>query len=227
MRAPSAVVLAAAVVSAFSQNALASDFGMPWTGWYAGVNVGGGWGRTNHTGTETPDATNFDLTTTGNFNTSGWVAGATAGYNFQIRQWLIGAETDLDWSNIRGTFNANPASGPLSASTQLNWLDTARIRVGWIWSRALFYGTAGAAFGGVTASASSLGNADPTDDFNRADTQVRFGWTAGGGVEYAFTDNLSAKVEYLFVNLGTQTQIDNDSVKFSTNMVRGGVNVRF
>jgi outer membrane immunogenic protein len=225
MRAPSAVVVAAALAgTVFSQNASASDFGMPWTGWYAGANIGGGWGRTSHTGTEISD---FDLTTTGNFNTGGWVAGATAGYNYQIRQWLIGAETDLDLSNIRGNFNANPASGPLSASTQLNWLDTARVRVGWIWSRALFYGTAGAAFGGVTANAISLGNAEGSDAFNRSDTQVRFGWTAGAGVEYAFTDNLSAKVEYLFVNLGTQTQIDADSVKFSTNIVRGGVNVRF
>jgi outer membrane immunogenic protein len=60
-----------------------------------------------------------------------------------------------------------------------------------------------------------------------ADTQTRFGWTAGGGVEYAFTNNLSGKVEYLFVDLGSQNQIIVDNVKFTTNIVRGGVNLHF
>jgi outer membrane immunogenic protein len=82
------------------------------------------------------------------------------------------------------------------------------VRVGWVWDHALFYGTAGAA---VTA----------------ADTQIRFGWTAGAGVEYAFNNYLSAKVEYMYVNLGTQTQINVDSVKFNTNIVRAGVNLHF
>ena len=102
------------------------------------------------------------------------------------------------------------------------------MRVGWVWDHALFYGTAGAAVGGVitTASASAaiagLGAAATA-----ADTQTRFGWTAGGGVEYAFNNYLSAKVEYMYVNLGTQTQINVDSVKFNTNIVRAGVNLHF
>ena len=60
-----------------------------------------------------------------------------------------------------------------------------------------------------------------------SDTQTRFGWTAGGGIEYAFNNYLSAKVEYMYVNLGTQTQINVDSVKFNTNIVRAGVNLHF
>ena len=54
-----------------------------------------------------------------------------------------------------------------------------------------------------------------------------FGWTAGAGVEYAFNNYLSAKVEYMYVNLGTQTQINVDSVKFNTNIVRAGINLHF
>ena len=60
-----------------------------------------------------------------------------------------------------------------------------------------------------------------------ADAQTRFGWTAGAGVEYAFNNYLSAKVEYLYVNFGTQTQINVDSVKFTTNIVRAGINLHF
>jgi outer membrane immunogenic protein len=53
-----------------------------------------------------------------------------------------------------------------------------------------------------------------------SDTQTRFGWTAGGGIEYAFNNYLSGKVEYLYVGLGSQNQIVVDNVKFSTNVVR-------
>jgi outer membrane immunogenic protein len=60
-----------------------------------------------------------------------------------------------------------------------------------------------------------------------ADTQTRFGWTAGAGVEYAFNNYLSVKAEYLYVNLGTQTQINVDNVKFNTNIVRAGINLHF
>ena len=106
-------------------------------------------------------------------------------------------------------------------NSQLNWLDTTRVRVGWVWDHALFYG---ATVGGVretanaSAAAGGIGAAETV-----ADTQTRFGWTAGAGVEYAFNNYLSAEVEYIYVNLGTQTQINVDSVKFNTNIVRAGV----
>ena len=209
--------------AAMAHSASAADLSMPpvyrgpppayftWTGWYVGLNGGGGWGQTNHTATV--NAAGLPPVTTNNFNTSGWLGGGTIGYNYQMGQWLVGAEADLDWSNIRGTFNGTvPVAGvgaaAFSLSSQLNWLDTTRVRVGWVWDHALFYGTAGAA---VTA----------------ADTQTRFGWTAGAGVEYAFNNYLSAKVEYMYVNLGTQTQINVDGVKFNTNIVRAGVNLHF
>jgi outer membrane immunogenic protein len=223
-----------------AQSASAADMSLPpvyrapppayftWTGWYIGLNGGGGWGQTSHTAT-------FGIAgaaplTTGNFNTGGGLAGGTIGYNYQLGQWLVGAEADLDWSNIRGTFNgAVPVAGAaFSLSSQLNWLDTTRLRLGWVWDHALFYGTAGAAVGGVTTTASaSAAIAGLGATATAADTQTRFGWTAGAGVEYAFNNYLSGKVEYMYVNLGTQTQINVDSVKFNTNIVRAGVNLHF
>ena len=78
-----------------------------------------------------------------------------AAYLAATGQWLVGAEADLDWSNIRGTFNGTAGAAAFSLSSQLNWLDTTRVQVGWVWDHALFYGTAGAAAGGVTTTASA------------------------------------------------------------------------
>jgi opacity protein-like surface antigen len=80
-------------------------------------------GQTNHTATV--NAAGLPPVTTNNFNTSGWLGGGTIGYNYQMGQWLVGAEADLDWSNIRGTFNGTvPVAGvgaaAFSLSSQLN-----------------------------------------------------------------------------------------------------------
>jgi len=236
------ILAAAGLGAATAHSASAADLSMPpvyksppplyftWTGWYVGLNGGGGWGRSNQTASF--NAAGLPAASTGNFNTRGALAGGTIGYNYQMGQWLVGAEADLDWSNIRGTFNSAVAipggTAPVSFSSQLNWLDTTRVRIGWVWDHALFYGTAGAAVGGVTATANaSAAAAGLAAGVTAADTQTRFGWTAGAGVEYAFNNYVSAKVEYLYVDLGTQTQINFDNVKFNTNIVRAGVNLHF
>jgi outer membrane immunogenic protein len=204
-----------------------------WTGFYVGVNGGGGWGRTSHTAAVgLAGIAGLPALTTGNFNTSGGLAGGTAGYNYQMGQWVFGMEADLDWSNINGTFTTVFAVPGVTAtaalSSRLNWLDTVRVRAGWAWDRALLYGTAGAAYGGLTATAAaSFAVPGFAAAATVADTQTRFGWTAGGGVEYAFTNNVTAKVEYLYVDLGSQNQLLIDNVKFTTNIVRGGLNFKF
>ena len=76
--------------------------------------------------------------------------------------------------------------------TQANWLATVRGRAGFAWDRVLFYGTGGAAFGNVQAGRIGVPYASVTQT----------GWTAGAGVEWAFLPNWTAKVEYLYVNLG-------------------------
>ena len=236
------LLAAAGLGAATVHSASAADLSMPpvyrappplyftWSGWYVGLNGGGGWGRSNQTASF--NATGFPAGSTGNFNTSGGLAGGTIGYNYQMGQWLVGAEADLDWSNIHGTFNGAVTvpggRAPFSLTSQLNWLDTTRVRVGWAWDHVLFYGTAGAAVGGVTATANaSAAAAGLAAGVSAGDTQTRFGWTAGAGVEYAFNNYISAKVEYLYVDLGTQTQITFDNVKFNTNIVRAGVNLHF
>ena len=112
------LVAAAGLSLALAHSASAADLSMPpiykapppayfsWTGWYVGANGGYGWGQTSHTATTgVTGIPGLPGLTTGNFNTRGGVAGGTVGYNYQMGNWLLGAEADLDWSNIQGTFN--------------------------------------------------------------------------------------------------------------------------
>ena len=119
---------------------------------------------------------------------NGFLAGGTVGANYQWGQFVLGVEGDWDWANFDGT---TTTSCP-NCEVKSDWLATARVRVGYAFDRFLVYGTGGVAFGNVQGG--SIGG--PFD----SGTQV--GWTGGGGVEFAFTPNCTAKVEYLYVDFG-------------------------
>ena len=218
--------VASAVIAAATP-ALASDFGRPlppprgasayvpfftWNGFYVGINAGYGFGHSNWTNTTTS-------ATTGNFSVKGGLIGGTVGYNVQLSSIVVGAEADIDWSNIKGS-SATGCAGPCETSN--NWLGTARGRIGYALDRFLPYLTAGAAFGQVKGTVA-------TSSFS----ETKIGWTAGVGVEYDFLNNWSAKVEYLYADLGKATCDAACSgatpfdVKFNTNIVRAGLNYKF
>jgi outer membrane immunogenic protein len=177
-----------------------------WTGFYIGVNGGGGWGQSN-----------WDRT--GDFDVSGGLVGGTVGYNWQTGPWVLGVEGDLDWSNINGnTFNGC-APG---CKTTNDWLGTARVRVGYAFDRFLPYITGGLAVGNMQTK---LGGIDAVDNTN-------VGWTAGAGVEFAVNNNWSLKAEYLYVDLGSFNcgvacgGVPNE-VSFTSHIGRAGINYRF
>jgi outer membrane immunogenic protein len=178
-----------------------------WTGFYVGVNGGGGFGHAFS-----------DLS--GGMHTSGGVAGGTVGYNAQYGHWVFGFEGDVDWSDVSGSTSAAGCPG---CSVQNNWLSTARGRVGYAYGRWLPYITGGLAVGDVQANAPGFSG--------QTNTQV--GWAAGAGVEYALSNNWSAELEYLHVDLGRFDCNVNcgaagtDNVSFRDNLVRGGFNYRF
>ena len=101
---------------------------------------------------------------------------------------MFGLEGDIDWSNIRGS----AACGGLSCETRNNWLGTARGRLGYAADRFMPYVTGGAAFGDIKTSVAGVGDASTT----------KAGWTLGGGVEAAIAGPWTAKIEYLYVDLG-------------------------
>jgi outer membrane immunogenic protein len=175
-----------------------------WTGPYIGVYGGGGWGNSEFT---SPFAT-------GSFDIDGWLAGGTLGYNYQIGQVVLGIEGDGGWSNIRGSA---PCAVTLSCETRNNWLATVRGRVGYTFGRFLPYITGGVAFGDVKTSITGLGDAHDT----------RAGWTVGGGLEASIAGPWSAKIEYLYVDLGNTSSFLGSDADFTTNIVRAGINYRF
>jgi outer membrane immunogenic protein len=179
-----------------------------WGGLYYGINGGYGFGTSKWT---------FPGAATGNFNINGWAAGATVGANLQAEAFVFGIESDFDAMGVKGTTTCLPAN----CETRQNWLLTVRGRAGYAVDKFLFYGTAGGAFGDI------LANTGPTTSFA---TVKKAGWTAGAGVEAAFAENWTARLEYLFVDLqnGTFTGVPgNVTVKYDLNMIRAGIDYKF
>ena len=178
-----------------------------WTGFYIGINGGGGFGRSQ-----------WD--STGSFNVSGGLVGGTVGYNYQFGQAVVGVEGDIDWADINGTTNA---ACPFGCKTSDNWLSTVRGRLGYAADRFMPFVTGGAAFGDIRASTPGFAGAN----------QTNAGWTVGAGLEFAIAGNWTAKAEYLYVDLGKFNcgiscgALVTDNVSFTTNIVRAGVNYRF
>jgi outer membrane immunogenic protein len=210
----SAAVLALSVASASAADlprrqampAKAPEYMAPvfnWTGAYVGINGGGGWGRSDYSAP----------LTSGAFDTSGGLVGGTLGYNYQVGQAVFGIEGDIDWSNIRGS----GVCGGLSCSTRNDWLSTVRGRLGYAVDRFMPYVTGGAAFGDIKTSVAGFNDA----------TTTRAGWTVGGGLEANISGPWSAKVEYLYVDLGRGDSVLGSDAAFHSNIVRAGLNYRF
>jgi outer membrane immunogenic protein len=178
-----------------------------WTGFYVGINGGGGWGRSQWDGIN-----KFDIT--------GGLIGGTVGYNWQFGQAVLGVEGDIDWSNISGT---NTVLCALGCATRNHWLSTVRGRVGYAWDRFLPYLTGGLAVGDIAATLPGF----------PAGSNTSAGWTVGAGLEVGIVNNVSVKAEYLYVDLGNFNcglncgLAPGGNVSFNANIFRGGLNVRF
>jgi outer membrane immunogenic protein len=184
-----------------------------WSGFYLGIN--GGWGFGKSDWTVSPFG--FD---TGNFNVNGGLVGATAGANWQSDWFVFGIEGDFDGSWIDGKSSTCTATTGVQCETKNKWLSTIRGRIGYAADRVLFYATGGGAFGDVVVNT--------TANWQSAN---KAGWTAGAGIEGAFTDHWTARIEYLFVDLqnATFTPVSPVSVttKFNANLIRAGVDYKF
>jgi outer membrane immunogenic protein len=143
---------------------------------------------------------------------------------------VLGLEGDVSYANLKssGVVTAlRPClPGATGCSANLNWFGTGRARLGYADGALLTFVTGGAAVGHVQGStvAAACGGT-PTCAFD----ETRWGWTAGAGVEWNFNATWSAKVEYLYINLGTPsfTAAPVTTSVLTYNVVRGGVNLHF
>lgn len=173
-----------------------------WSGFYAGIVGGWGFGRSHWSGA------------VGDTDVDGGMIGGTLGYNWQNGPTVVGVETDLAWTSIDGTAGGR--------KTENNWLGTTRARLGYAIDRWMPYVTGGLAYGDIKARMAGLSG----------DSDSNVGWTVGAGAEFALAGNWTAKGEYLYVDLGdvscsagncgSPTKVD-----FTTHILRGGLNYRF
>jgi len=221
-------LLASAAVAALASGAQAADLGSPrspiaaavvapafsWTGFYLGAHVGYGWAQARYTDFATP-ANNSSV------NANGVFGGIQGGYNWQFNNFVFGLEADVAAGGLRRTF----VNGADSYRASVPFLSSVRARAGLAADRALFYVTGGLGvatlqdrwiIGGVTTTASS----------------TRAGYTLGAGVEYAFTPNWTAKIEYLYYGFGDRRNVvvaaaPGDRVRTDIHTVKLGINYLF
>lgn len=182
-----------------------------WTGFYLGINGGYGWGKSDW------GAPAISL------KPNGGLIGGTAGFNYQVGSFVWGIEGDYDWADVRDSV----ACGAFTCETKNKWLATVRGRLGYAFDRWMPYFTGGGAFGEVRASSTNPAAPGASDTLS--------GWTVGGGIEYAFLNDWSAKIEYLYVDLG---KFDCNAacsgiaglpseVSYKENVIRAGINYKF
>jgi outer membrane immunogenic protein len=211
-----------------------------WTGFYVGANGGYGWGdpTVSFSPNDLVAASLFDGTLGGtspgptSFSKSGGLGGLQAGYNWQVDpKWVLGLETDFDWSGIKGNGTSNFSVYPLAvfpggpsniqANQNIDWFGTVRARVGLLpTNNALIYGTAGFAYGHTTerlslntANLTAAGNGvfgftcdTGVNCFVGSSSHTETGWTAGAGFEYApWNNNVTLRAEYLYISLSGNT----------------------
>ena len=173
-----------------------------WTGPYIGLQSGYGWQRSS------------------NLKPDGWMIGGYLGVNYQIGEGagtIIGLETDLNYADVNGK-RPNGAGGRTRVSQV--WNGATRARLGFAFDRFLAYGAAGIAYGDRELQRSPGGK----------DSKTAIGWTVGGGVEVAATENVALRAEYRYTDYGKDKF---DLGRFSTkssateHRVMGGVAFKF
>lgn len=222
-----------------------------WTGFYIGVNAGYNWSHESKSsvgfvpGVLPASAAGLAPASVGS-DGNGFTGGGQIGYNYQMNQFVAGLEADINYVDSKKSSSyalavpALAATGFTTNSAKLEYLGTVRGRLGFAYDRALVYATGGLAYGGVkndtTFAVPDLGAA-----WGGGENKTRFGYAVGGGLEYAITNTISTRIEYLYYDLGSKKYnvVAQNAAATATgasllvdskargSIVRGGINFRF
>ncbi|MCL7999850.1 porin family protein [Brucella sp. 21LCYQ03] len=165
-----------------------------WTGPYIGAQIGYGWGKgnnvTDNASENGPAGTGFD-----NLRMRGLFGGIHAGYNYQFANpFVIGIEGDINYSDINGSHHLLVPGYDDSLSLKTNWQGSARLRAGYAIDKTLIYATGGLAFAGAELKTGGI-----------SDKNTHVGWTAGAGIEHAFTPNWIGRFEVRYSDFNKKT----------------------
>ncbi len=197
-----------------------------WQGFYVGAQVGYVWGES--------DVVSFSATPArvggANVDANGFVGGLHAGYNWQRGSLVYGLEADIEYAALDGSANVLEGATVLARATvESQFRGSLRARLGVAFDRTLLYETGGLALGQVEGAF--------VNGANRASgSETQFGWTIGAGVEYAISNNWSARAEYRYTDLGdfnvaTPTAVvtgaARSNIDTTDHSVRVGLSYRF
>ena len=231
-----------------------TEYPQPWTGFYIGANGGGTWAGSTTKVLPLPSPDQFGAAkTTLLTSLAGGVAGGQIGYNWQIAAYpgfIFGLEADMDWTSLSGSspyttgYGAGPTPGEVFhdayRSTQSSsWIGTFRPRLGFLArDNLMIYGTGGLAYGNLDSTGIANFNPVGNEIFPASLSVSRAGWTAGAGAEVAFWQNWTAKIEYIYYDLGSTSVVANPSLAHppfqmqytwsnTSQIIRMGINYRF
>jgi outer membrane immunogenic protein len=198
-----------------------------WSGFYVGVNAGAGFGAASASSAILQTSSNVAMPDP-NIKRSGPIGGFQAGFALQSGPLVYGLEGDIDFGALRGSQNASgtlttpgavviPITGQYES--RISALGTLRARVGYSIDSLLIYGTGGLAVIRHEEKATS-----PNLGFAKISGWTP-GWALGAGLEYAFSRNISAKLEYVYAH--ANQRVVGQKLSHTLNLVRTGVNYRF
>jgi outer membrane immunogenic protein len=201
-----------------------------WSGWYAGLSGGYGWGSSSQADAGIPCAflATCEETFDGSYSSKGAMLGGTLGYSWQRGAWVAGLEGDYSWSHVAGSSDECGAnsSAPHACGANMESFGTFRGRLGYA------MGSTGGWLPYVTGGL-AVADIKSWDAFWPASSSdLRAGWTIGGGVATVLTANLTLKFEYLYADFGHWQAFDvvpgtPETVNFRTNILRGGIDYAF
>ena len=156
-----------------------------WTGFYIGLQAGYGWSQVdtrfdNGAPSVSPDG-------------DGFLGGAHVGYLYQWDSFVLGAEADIEFSDINGS-DSSLAGATAASRSDINWMASLRLRAGFAWDRVLVYATGGLAYADFDGSGGPAGG--PLQSYS----DEVWGWTLGGGLDYGITENWRMRAEYRYTD---------------------------
>jgi len=205
-----------AATSAYPVKASPVAVASAWSGNYVGANAGYGWGRF-----DAFDSVGLGGPQTISLNPAGGFGGFQTGYNWHFApRWIVGLESEISFGSLSQSGFSTPSA--FATNVKIQWIDTERARIGFLaTNEMLIYGT-----GGVALAHDKLNEINGAGTTVMSLDQYRVGWTAGGGVEYAWSPQWSAKFEYLYSDVGgyRDTRSTNRTADLTLNTVKVGLN---
>ena len=189
-----------------------------WSGFYVGGNIGSGFANSLWS-----DPFNG---ATNSFSKNGFIGGGQIGANVQFNWLVLGVEGDFDWTGLKGS-GADSVGNAINTETE--WTSTATGRIGAAFDRLLVYGKGGVAFAHDISALNDIAGGTASTNLTRV------GWTAGAGLEYAFSRNWSAKIEYDYLGFGSEAlnlptptfPAYSSNASLNVQEIKAGINFKF